>query len=183
MKKKLLCFLYGTIPNRYYGKKTRSISKVLSCALIQKETPVDCVLWFGCKRAKRSERHSCARSARPPHDCGVQIKPPQEHLHGVRALQLRYEQLFDEKGSFFHLRDGAAVPKRQQRAVCCMAVFCLQRQKRAGVWARRSSRSLPYSMGSTGRSARSGWVCAARCTTVSLPVPVADAPITSRYQA
>ncbi len=132
MKKKLLCFLYGTIPNRYYGKKKRSISKVLSCALIQKETPVDRVLWFGCKRAKRSERHSCARSARPPHDCGVQIKPPQEHLHGVRALQLRYEQLFDEKGSFFHLRDGAAVPKRQQRAVCCMAVFCLQRQKRAG---------------------------------------------------
>lgn len=56
MKKKLLCFLYGTIPNRYYGKKKRSISKVLSCALIQKEPPVDCVLRFGSKRAKRGER-------------------------------------------------------------------------------------------------------------------------------
>lgn len=56
MKKKLLCFLYGTIPNRYYGKKKRSISKVLSCALIQKEPPVDCVLRFGSIREKRGER-------------------------------------------------------------------------------------------------------------------------------
>lgn len=124
MKKNCFASLYITIPNRCYGKKNGSISKVLICRLIEKKSPVDGSVRLNRAWEKCGNWLCCLRFPLLPHDGSIEMEILKQRLYCSFTLHLRNEQLLDKKRTVFDFCRSTPASDFEQRTA-----FCLQRQK------------------------------------------------------